>query len=101
MILNASSPRLGGPNLLPDGASRRGLFLAGVVCRSQWAGRVPLRGLFLAGVVCRSPGLVALPLRSLSQAVLGNLAVGGPTGRPGVGRGGAVGWRSASWPSLA
>jgi hypothetical protein len=139
MILNVSSPQPAHPNLLPGGATRRGLCLsavvcpgrapgraplrglclarvvcpgrapgrvplrglclAGVVCPGQAPGRVPLWGLFLAGVGCRSRGPVVL--QSLSPAVLGNLATGGPTGRPGVGRGGAVGWRSASWPSLA
>jgi hypothetical protein len=109
MILNVSSPQPAHPNLLPGGATRRGLCLSAVVC----PGRVPVRGLCLAGVGCRSRvpvrGLCLagvgcrsrVPLRGLSRAVLGNLAAGGPTGRPGVGRGGAVGWGSASWPSLA
>ena len=137
MILNASPLRPGPPyllrggatrrglflagvvcrSLLPDGATRRGLFLAGVVCRRRLGG-VVFRGLFLAGVVCRNllpdgairrglflagvvcrRRLVALP--GLSRAVLRNLAAGEPTGRPGAGRGGAVGWRQASRPSWA
>src|SRR5260370_16895597 len=61
MILNVSSPQPAHPNLLPGGATRRGLCLSAVVCPGRGLGRAPLRGLFLAGVGCRSRGLARPP----------------------------------------
>ncbi|HEY4850517.1 MAG TPA: hypothetical protein VII22_06960, partial [Streptosporangiaceae bacterium] len=67
MILNVSSPQPAHPNLIPGGATRRGLCLSAVVC----PGRTPGQGLFLAGVGCRSRGLGRAPLRGLFLAGVG------------------------------